>query len=109
MITSIVDRLDKGFTKSEKVRKFLKRTIDGFMKDQKPHTLIAPGRFYDPFISTGGRDQIVGISYSLLFYLYIPTGAILVSVRRSWRISSSFIEMLIVVKRAPKMSRPASE
>jgi hypothetical protein len=33
MITSIVDRLDQGFTESEKVRKFLKRTIDGFMED----------------------------------------------------------------------------
>ena len=35
MITSIVDRLDQGFTESEKVRKFLKRTIDGFMDDHE--------------------------------------------------------------------------
>jgi hypothetical protein len=34
MINTIVDRLDQGFTESEKVRKFLKRTIDGFMEEQ---------------------------------------------------------------------------
>lgn len=34
MINAIVDRLDQGFTKSEKVRKFFKRTIDGFMDEQ---------------------------------------------------------------------------
>jgi PAS domain S-box-containing protein len=33
MINSLVDRLDLGFTESEKVRKFLKRTITGFMAE----------------------------------------------------------------------------
>lgn len=70
MITSIVDRLDQGFTESEKVRKFLKRTIDGFMEDHNLPDLIAPGWFYDPFFSTGGRDN-GSVIYSLLIYLWI--------------------------------------
>lgn len=33
LINRIVDRLDQGFTESEKVRRFLRRTMDEFMPE----------------------------------------------------------------------------